>query len=68
MNANIRTIGGAIGAAIVATILGSHAGPAGMPSEHGWVVAFVALALAAAAGAATCLLIPERRGTQGEDR
>jgi hypothetical protein len=27
MNANIRTIGGAIGAAIVATVLGSHAAP-----------------------------------------
>ena len=68
MNANIRTIGGAIGAAIVATVLGSHAGSAGVPSGHGWVVAFLALALAAAAGAATCLLIPERRGEQGEDR
>lgn len=37
MNANIRTVGGAIGAAMVATVLGSHAGASGDPSEHGWV-------------------------------
>jgi MFS family permease len=66
MNANIRTIGGAIGAAIVATVLGSHAGPAGVPNEHGWVVAFVVLAIAAAIGAATCLLIPERATNKEE--
>jgi MFS family permease len=65
MNTNIRTIGGAIGAAIVATILGSHSGGSGVPSEHGWVVAFVVLAIAAAIGAATCLLIPEPETDQG---
>ena len=51
MNANIRTVGGAIGAAIVATVLGSHAGTSGVPSEHGWIVAFVVLSVAAAASA-----------------
>jgi MFS family permease len=61
MNANIRTVGGAIGAAIVATVLGSHTGASGVPSEHGWVVAFAALSVAAAASAATCLLIPAHR-------
>lgn len=53
---------------LVATTGLLSAGSAGVPSEHGWVVAFLALALAAAAGAATCLLIPERRGEHGEDR
>jgi MFS family permease len=68
MNANIRTIGGAIGAAIVATVLGSHASASGVPSEHGWVVAFLVLAIASAIGAATCLLIPEPGTKQGEDQ
>jgi MFS family permease len=57
MNTNILTIGGAI----VATILGAHTGHDGLPTEHSWVMAFVALTVVAAIGAATCLLIPERR-------
>jgi hypothetical protein len=50
-----------IGGAIVATILGAHTGHDGLPAEYSWVMAFVALTVVAAIGAATCLLIPERR-------
>lgn len=58
MNANIRTVGGATGAAIVATVLGSRTGASGVPSEHGWVAALTDLSVAAAVDTASCLLIP----------
>ena len=64
MNANIRTIGGAVGTAIVATVLAAHAGRDGLPAQHGWVVAFIALTIVAAVGAVTCLLIPSESGRQ----
>lgn len=64
MNANIRTAGGTTGAAIVATVLGSHTCASGVPSEHGWVMALTDLSVAAAVGAATCLLIPGHRAQQ----
>jgi MFS family permease len=54
MNANIRTIGGSVGAAVMATIVTSHLQPSGLPAESGYVIGFVALAgglvLAALAG------------------
>ncbi|GAA0463858.1 MFS transporter [Paractinoplanes deccanensis] len=59
MNANIRTIGGAIGAAVVSAILSANTVPGGIPSETGWALAFGALAVAALLGAAASLLIPE---------
>ncbi len=54
MNANIRTIGGAIGSAVTATIVTSSLDPEGLPLESGYSSAFTVLAgvlvLAAAAG------------------
>jgi hypothetical protein len=54
MNANIRTIGGSIGAAMMASIVTSQLQPSGLPKESGYVVGFAALAgglvLAALAG------------------
>ncbi|GEC02752.1 hypothetical protein SSP24_04070 [Streptomyces spinoverrucosus] len=58
MNANIRTIGGAVGAAVVTTILASTARADGYPSEGGWVAVFLVLAAAAVVGLTSCLLIP----------
>jgi MFS family permease len=58
MNANIRTIGGALGAAVVASILSDHPGILGRPSEAGFTLAFAALAAAALASLLACLLIP----------
>jgi MFS family permease len=60
MNANIRTIGGAVGAALVATILASHTGASGVPSESGYTTAFLLLAVAAVAGLLASLLIGAR--------
>jgi hypothetical protein len=64
MNANIRTIGGAAGAAVVSAILAANTATAGRPSAHGYTVAFLALMIAAAIGAAVCLLVPQ--GKEGD--
>ncbi|WP_448808943.1 MFS transporter [Agromyces bauzanensis] len=51
MNANIRTIGGAIGTTVFAAAVGATLGAAGLPAESGYVSAFVLGAvLAAVAG------------------
>jgi EmrB/QacA subfamily drug resistance transporter len=58
MNANIRTIGGSIGAAVMASIVTSQLAPSGLPEESGYTTGFAVmtggLMLAALAG----LLIP----------
>jgi MFS family permease len=61
MNANIRTIGGSIGAAAMASIVTAQLLPSGLPKESGYTTGFAvmtgALVLAALAG----LLIPSAR-------
>jgi MFS family permease len=58
MNANIRTIGGSIGSAAMASIVTSRLAPTGLPMESGYTIGFAVmtggLVLAAVAG----LLIP----------
>ncbi|ROO87753.1 MFS transporter [Actinocorallia herbida] len=66
MNANIRTIGGAVGAAVVTTVLASTTRAGGFPSEGGWVAVFLLLAGAGLVGLASCLLIPD--SSQGPHR
>ncbi|XVV16527.1 MFS transporter [Actinoplanes sp. CA-131856] len=58
MNANIRNLGGAVGAAAVSSILTATAG------ERGWVIAFAALAVTAALGVLASLLIPSEAPPQ----
>ena len=58
MNANIRTIGGSIGAALMASIVTSHAGPGGLPRESGYTNGFAMLAVALGVAAVAALLIP----------
>jgi EmrB/QacA subfamily drug resistance transporter len=58
MNANIRTIGGALGAAVVSTILGSHSGALGLPTASGYTIAFATLAVTALGSLVACLAIP----------
>ncbi|MFD0784927.1 MFS transporter, partial [Micromonospora azadirachtae] len=51
MNANIRTIGGAIGAAVVSSVITAHPQASGLPREAGFTTGFLlltAIALAAA--------------------
>jgi EmrB/QacA subfamily drug resistance transporter len=61
MNANIRTIGGAIGAAAMASIVTVGAPVGGFPTEAGYTAGFLVLAGALALSALAALLIPAVR-------
>ncbi len=61
MNANIRTIGGSIGAAVMASIVTSAAQPSGLPKESGYTNGFLMLAGASVLAVLACLLIPRMR-------
>jgi hypothetical protein len=61
MNANIRTIGGAIGAAVVSSIIAATVTADGLPTKAGYTHAFQVLAVAAIAGTFAALLVPTRR-------
>ncbi|HEV2633872.1 MAG TPA: MFS transporter [Actinocrinis sp.] len=58
MNANIRTIGGSIGAALMASIVTSHLESSGLPKESGYTVGFAMLAACLVLAAFAGLLIP----------
>jgi EmrB/QacA subfamily drug resistance transporter len=66
MNANIRTIGGSIGAAVMASIVTAGAGPGGLPKESGYTTGFTMLAAALLLAALAGLLIPRTRGVRDE--
>jgi MFS family permease len=61
MNANIRTIGGSIGAALMASIVTSHVADDGLPTESGYTNGFLMLSIAAVLALAFTLLIPSIR-------
>ncbi|GAA2616232.1 MFS transporter [Dactylosporangium fulvum] len=63
MNANLRTIGAAIGTAVVSTVVTGHLRPDGLPQESGYTTAFAVLAATAAVAVAVALLIPSARRT-----
>ena len=58
MNANIRTIGGAIGTAAMTAIVTSQRQPGGLPAEQGFTSGFLLFALIAAVAMGVCLLLP----------
>lgn len=63
MNANLRTIGGAIGSAVLAAMITVEVLPSGYSVEAGYTAGFAFLALIALLAAAASFLIPaERRG------
>jgi predicted MFS family arabinose efflux permease len=67
MNANIRTIGGSLGAAFMASIVTSGASPSGLPKESGYTHGFLMLGAALVLSALAALLIPavkRRAGTE----
>jgi EmrB/QacA subfamily drug resistance transporter len=69
MNANIRTIGGSVGAAVMASIVTSQLGPFGLPKESGYTTGFAVMAAGLVLAALAGLLIPSARGrrrTAGE--
>ena len=61
MNANIRTIGGSVGSAVMASVVTAHAGAGGLPREAGYVNGFLMLTGALVVGAFAALLIPAVR-------
>jgi EmrB/QacA subfamily drug resistance transporter len=63
MNANIRTIGGALGSSLMASVVTAGIRPDGLPRESGYASGFAMLAAAAILATLAGLLIPTlRRG------
>lgn len=58
MNANIRTIGGSLGAALMASVVTAKVAPSGLPIEAGYTHGFLMLAGAILLSAIAGLLIP----------
>jgi len=65
MNANIRTIGGSIGAALMASIVTSDLGAGGLPKEAGYTHGFALLGGALVVAALAALLIPTAAANRG---
>ncbi|MEU0429168.1 MFS transporter [Streptomyces canus] len=61
MNANIRTIGGSIGAAVTSVLVTGHPQSSGLPYESGYTHGFTLLAVLCLAAALAALLVPVRR-------
>jgi predicted MFS family arabinose efflux permease len=58
MNANIRTVGGTIGSAVMTSIVTAETLPSGYPAEQGYINGFGFLALIALGAALAAMLIP----------
>jgi MFS family permease len=58
MNANIRTIGGSIGAALMASIVTARLESNGLPRESGYTIGFAVLAVGMVLAALAALRIP----------
>jgi EmrB/QacA subfamily drug resistance transporter len=63
MNANIRTIGGGIGAAVMASIVTAQLEPSGLPKESGYTTGFAVMAGVLVVAVLAGLLIPAGRRT-----
>ena len=61
MNANIRTIGGSIGAAVTSVLVTGRLQPSGLPYASGYTHGFAVLALLCLAAAGAALLVPMAR-------
>ncbi len=61
MNANIRTIGGSIGAAVMASIVTARLEPSGLPQQSGYTTGFAVMAAGLLLAALAGLLIPAAR-------
>jgi MFS family permease len=68
MNANIRTIGGSIGSAVMASIVAAQLLPDGLPAESGYVHGFAFLGVVYAVAALAGFTIPAVSEREVEDR
>jgi MFS family permease len=60
LNANLRTIGGSIGSAVMASIVTHHLLPAGWPAESGYTVGFALLAATSLTAGVVASRMPRR--------
>ncbi|AFR51045.1 Permease, MFS superfamily [Gordonia sp. KTR9] len=60
MNVNIRTVGGAVGAALMASLVAIGSDSPGAPSDVGYTIGFVMIAVAVALSAAAAAVAPSR--------
>jgi EmrB/QacA subfamily drug resistance transporter len=67
MNANIRTIGGALGGAVLGSVVTAGARADGLPVESGYTNGFLVLALSAAAATLVALLVPVSKAPEPEE-
>jgi predicted MFS family arabinose efflux permease len=67
MNANIRTIGGSIGSAVMASIVTARLEPSGLPKEAGYTTGFAVMAGGLVLAALAGLLIPSVRRPRPSD-
>lgn len=71
MNANIRTVGGALGSAVIASVVTSNARPDGLPLESGYTNGFTVLVVTAGLAALVAVLVPvgkaRARGAAGSE-
>jgi EmrB/QacA subfamily drug resistance transporter len=58
MNANIRNIGGSVGAAVMASIVTSQLAPSGLPKDAGYTTGFAVMACCLVLAAGAGLLMP----------
>ncbi len=58
MNANIRTVGGAIGSQVVTSVITAGVAAGALPHEHGYVLSFLVLSAGMIAAAVAALLVP----------
>ena len=66
MNANIRTVGGAIGGAVLGSVVTAGARADGLPVEVGYTAGFAVLAGCSAVAALVALLVPVARRPEPE--
>jgi EmrB/QacA subfamily drug resistance transporter len=66
MNANVRTIGGAIGSQLVATILASGVAVGALPHLSGYVLSYLVLGAALLLAGVAALAIPSTQGAWDE--
>ncbi|MCW2778625.1 MAG: transporter, partial [Frankiales bacterium] len=67
MNANIRTVGGALGGAILASVVTAGARPDGLPVEAGYTHGFGVLAAGALVAMLVAMLVPVATGPEPDD-
>jgi EmrB/QacA subfamily drug resistance transporter len=58
MNANIRTVGGALGSAVIASVVTANARPDGLPVESGYTHGFAVLVITSGLAALVAALVP----------